>query len=149
MADSFSADDVMRALQHVSDDIKREVGTLIDPAAQAMAGRLIARYPRGRKEHPGRKHMDDDVRVRVLSQHESDVPARKVIGPRLASIWQDGTGPRYDATRKNANRGRMPAAAPGFFERTAVEVRAEMLRKAQAILDKPRTFGVSSSGRLL
>lgn len=140
MADSFSADAVMQALRRVSHEIKREVGTLIDPAAQAMAGRLVARYPRSRASHPGRKHMKDDVRVRVMNQDEADVPARKVIGPRLASVWQDGTGVRRDFTRKNASRGRMPAADPHFFERTAVSVREDMLRKAQAILDRNRTI---------
>jgi len=138
MADVFDQADFVRALQRTSEEIKREVGTLIDPAAQLMANRLEQRYPLGRKAHPGRKHMKDDIRIRNLSSPEAILPARRVSGPRLATIWQDGTGTRIDSTRKNANRGRMPAADPGFFQRTAVNVRADMLNRAQAILDKPR-----------
>ena len=136
--DIFDQADFVRALQRTSEEIKREVGTLIDPAAQFMANRLEQRYPLGRKAHPGRKHMKDDIRIRNLSSPEAILPARRVTGPRLASIWQDGTGNRVDATRKNANRGRMPAQDPGFFRRTAVNVRTDMLQRAQAILDKPR-----------
>jgi len=138
MADVFDQADFVRALQRTSDEIKREVGTLIDPAAQLMANRLEQRYPLGRKEHVGRKHMRDDIRIRNLSSPEDSLPARRVSGPRLATIWQDGTDGRVDPTRKNANRGRMPAADPGFFQRTAVNVRAGMLNRAQSILDKPR-----------
>jgi hypothetical protein len=40
----------------------------------------------------------------------------------------------------------MPAAAHGFFERTAVQTRAAMLQRAQTILDKPREVGTISGG---
>lgn len=140
MADPFDATATLRALREISDEIKREVGHLIEPAAETMAAHLRQRYPRGVKEHPGRKHLRDDVRIRSRSSSEAVIPARQVLAPRLATIWQDGTPVRHDATRHNANRGRMPAADPQFFERTAVTVRAAMLQRAQAILDKPRTF---------
>src|SRR5678816_1761261 len=138
MADLFDQAEFVRSLQRTSEEIKREVGALIDPAAQLMANRLEQRYPLGRKEHPGRKHMKDDIRIRNLSSPESILPARRVTGPRLASIWQDGTGERVDSTRRNARRGRMPPQDPGFFQRTAVQVRADMLNRAQGILDRPR-----------
>lgn len=138
MSDVFDTAAFARALERTSDAIKREVGALIAPAAQTMADRLVRRYPLGRKSHPGRLHMRDDVRVGSRQSREPLLPARRVTGPRLATIWQDGTGQRFDATRKNANRGRMPPQDPGFFQRTAIQVRADMLSTAQAILDRPR-----------
>lgn len=138
MAEVLDTSGLARALERTSEEIKREVGLLIAPAAQTMAERLIHRYPLGRKQHPDRPHMREDVRIGTLQSQDHLLPVRRVFGPRLAFIWQDGTAQRFDATRKNANRGRMPAADPGFFERTAVQVRGEMLRNAQGILDRPR-----------
>ncbi len=143
----------VRALQQTSDAIKREVGALIAPAADQMASVLRSRYPTGRKKHPGVKHMDDDIRVVGRPGNDDFLPARRVIGPRLATIWQDGTVERFDNTRKNARRGRMPATAPGFFQRMAVQIRTVMLQRAQSILDRPRDIegGISGgpSGSLL
>jgi hypothetical protein len=126
------------ALADVSEAIKREVGALIPEAADRMVGILAHRYPVGRKSHPDVPHMRDDMYVRNGQQREALLPVKKVIGPRLAYIWQDGTVDRVDSTRKNARRGRMPAAAPGFFERTAVQVRQDMLRRAVEIVNRPR-----------
>jgi hypothetical protein len=138
MAEIFDTEEFGRSLQRSSDEIKREVGALIRPAADEFAARLYRRYPLGRKEHPDRPHMKDDIRIGTVQGNDHLLPGRRVFGPRLAFIWQDGTVQRHDATRRNANRGRMPAADPGFFERTAVRVRSEMLNAAQVILDKPR-----------
>lgn len=132
------------ALERTVDDIKREVGTLIPVAAQSMVSQLWARYPR----KTGR--LEDSTRIRHLSGRDSLLPVARVIGAPHATIWQDGTVERFNYTRKNASRGRMPAAAPGLFERTAVQTRAAMLQRAQAVLDRPREIGsVSSPGRLL
>lgn len=132
----FDVDAFARALERVSDDIKREVGQLIPIAAEQMASTVSARYPVG---PTGR--LKAGTRVRTLPQDHHLLPKRKVIGANLAYIWQDGTGPRYDSTRANAYRGRMPAADPGFFERTAVQVRGRMLDHAQAILNRNREIG--------
>lgn len=137
----FSTNDLRQALARVSDDVKREVGALIPQAADAMVGRLEARYPYGEKHDPRVPHMRDDISIRSVVGNDVLLPARKVRGPRLAFIWQDGTRDRTDATRKNARRGRMPAADPKFFERAAAQTRAEMMHQAQAILDRPRTIG--------
>ena len=133
-------------LADVSDQIKREVGALIPVAAEQMIGILHSRYPVGRKSHPDVPHMREDIYVRGGQQREVLLPVRKVVGPRLAYIWQDGTTDRVDATRKNARRGRMPAAAPGFFERTAVQVRLDMLRRAQDIVNQPREITSAFGG---
>jgi hypothetical protein len=128
-----------RALVRSSDEIKREVGALIDPAANDMVTRLKQRYPMGAKPHrDGTPHMRDDMGIRNITGSEPLLPVRKVRGPRLAYIWQDGTRRRYDATRKNAYRGISPPHDPGFFQRTAIQVRTAMLNKAQQILDRPR-----------
>jgi hypothetical protein len=82
--------------------------------------------------------MREDVRIGTRPSRDALLPVRKVTAPHLAHIWQDGTKQRFDATRKNANRGVMPPQDPGFFERTAVAVRSEMLSSAQAVLDRPR-----------
>jgi len=140
MAEVFDTEDFARSLQRASDDMKREIGALLRPAADEFVSRIHRRYPLGRKEHPDIPHMKDDIRMGTVQGNDALLTGRRVFGPRLAFIWQDGTVQRHDATRKNANRGRMPAADPGFFERTAVQVRASMLRLAQAILDRPRTI---------
>jgi hypothetical protein len=136
----FSAESVAAALVRASNDIRREVGALIPVAADQMASILTSRYPIGRTDHPVVPHMRDQVRVSTRQGDDPLLPVRKVKAPNLATIWQDGTAERFDPTRGNARRGRMPAAAPGFFERTAVAVRAAMLQRAQAVLDKPRSF---------
>ena len=138
MASDFNLDEFVRALDRASDEIKREVGVLPVGAAERFVGLLEARYPIGKKHNPEVPHMRDDIRVRTGRNSDPLVPARRVIGPRLGYIWQDGTRERVDHTRKNARRGRMPAADPHFFERTAVQVRTDMLTQAQAILNRSR-----------
>ncbi len=135
MSDSLSAS-VAAGLARVSDDIKREVGQLIPVAAQQMSSILTSRYPISRIAHT---HMRDQLRVST-GQASDALPISRVKAPNLAAIWQDGTVQRHDATRRNANRGRMPAAAHGFFERTAVQTRAAMLQRAQNVLDRPRSI---------
>lgn len=135
---TFNREAFADALDRASEAIKREVGDLIPEAADRMVGVLEARYPIGKKAHPDVPHMRDDIRVRTGRQQDALVPVRRVLGPRLGYIWQDGTKQRFDATRKNANRGRMPAADPNFFERTAVSIRTDMLERAQAVLDRTR-----------
>ena len=134
----FATDAIARGLQRASDDIKREVGALIPEAALEMERRLVSRYPIGAKHDPRVPRMRDDVRIRSGRQQDALLPVRKVVGPHLAYIWQDGTKERYDSTRRNARRGRMPAADPHFFERTAVEIRSRMLASAQSVLDRDR-----------
>lgn len=141
MAGEFNLDEFVRGLDRASDEIKREVGALVPAAADQMVSRLEGRYPIGKKAHPDVPHMRDDIRVRNGRQQDALVPARRVMGPRLGYIWQDGTRQRHDSTRKNANRGRMPAADPNFFERTAIQIRTDMLTQAQAILDRSREIG--------
>jgi hypothetical protein len=125
-----------RELERAAADIKREVGALIPAAAEAMAATVSARYPRGKTGN-----LKAGTRVRTHVGNDPLLPVRRVIGAKLAYIWQDGTVQRHDPTRGNANRGLSPAHDPKFFERTAVQIRTNMLTHAQAILDKPRSIG--------
>jgi hypothetical protein len=133
MPTDFSTADLARALDRASDDIKREVGALIPAAAQSLDDTVTAIYPLGKTGRLKRGTL-----VRSLPSTDPLIPVRRVTGAPLAFIWQDGTVVRHDATRKNANRGRMPAGNPHLFERTAAQTRAAMLAHAQAILDRPR-----------
>lgn len=138
-------------MRHVSDEIKREVAPLIPTAAQSMVSTLTRRYPIGptTKKRVGGQ-LRAGTRIRVRPGNDPILPVEQVIGAPHASLWQDGSVPRFNYTRKNAARGRMPAAAPRFFERTAAETRAAMLHHAQAVLDRPRQIGsIGSPGRLL
>ncbi len=144
MADpNFDTAAIARGLEQASDDMKREVAALIPKAADQMASTIRQRYPLGRKQHPGVPHMREDIKIRWLGPRSHFLQGKKVIGPTLAYIWQNGSVPRYDETRGNAYRGRMPKAAPGFFERTASNVRANFMRVAQAILDRDRKINIS------
>lgn len=143
MADDFSTDNIARGLEQASDDMKREVSALIPLAADRMASTIRQRYPLGKKYHPGVPHMRDDIKMRWLAPKSHFLAGKKVTGPTLAYIWQNGSVPRYDETRGNAYRGRMPRAAQNFFERTASNVRSEMMRNAQTILDRNRRINIT------
>ena len=146
MADNFDTAAIARGLEAASDEMKREIAVLIPRAADRMASTIRQRYPLGRKNHPGRPHMREDISIRNLGPQNHFLPGRKVKGPTLAYIWQNGSVDRYDETRGNAYRGRMPKAAPDFFERTAASVRSDMMRNAQAILDRNRQINTVSGG---
>jgi hypothetical protein len=138
----FSTAGIASALDRTSDDIKREVGSLIPAAAQGMADTLKARYPVGAHHRDASvPHMKDDIFIRTRQSQDARLPVRKVIGPHLAYIWQNGTKARTDPTRKNAKRGRMPVGDRDFFERTAARTRAEMMARAEAVLARARQIG--------
>lgn len=147
---SLELDGFIRQMGAASDAIKGEVGALVVPAAERMLATISARYPIGahHRDHvtiDGRTiaipHMKNDGYIRTLPSEQAMLPKRRVIGPRLAYIWQEGTVVRHNYSRGGANRGRGPAHAPGFFERTAVDTRAAMMAHAQAVLDRDRSIG--------
>ncbi len=134
----FSVADLVKAMETASDDIKREVGGLVDLAAQGMVNRLQQRYPAGPTGNLRAMVFNTQPRAFATTSTGQTIPARRVraTAPHI-HIWQEGTGQRFDATRKNANRGRMPAGGK-VFEATAAEVRANMLRRAQELLNRNR-----------
>lgn len=140
LVETFSTDDLARGLERASDDMKREVGALIPLAATTMESLLVARYPTGTRPHPGVPHMEDDIVIRSQYSNDHLLPKKRVRGPRLAYIWQNGTKLREYVTAHGATH-RTGAAKPqdtDFFERTAVRTRAQFMAQAQAILDRPR-----------
>ena len=115
----FELDGFIKQMSAVSDDIKRDVGALVQPAAERMLATIDARYPiganhRNRKTIDGRvievPHMKEDGYIRTLPSQNALLPQRRVVGPRLAYIWQNGTIQRHNYTRKGANRGISSAA---------------------------------------
>lgn len=133
MANDFSTADLQKALLTSADDFKRHVSGLIEAAPHALFSRLQSAYPVGPTGNLRR-------RISITSQSRQSgavaIPVRRVRATAAhIHMWQEGTVQRHDATRKNANRGRMPAGGP-VFERNAGQVRREMLQKAEQELNR-------------
>jgi hypothetical protein len=138
MAEVFDLAEFSRALQHVSDDIKREVGALVPAAANRVKDRVQAAYPVGPTGNL-RRMVRVGQPARFISNGAGDfIPTLQVkaFAPHVW-IWQEGTVERFDSTRRNARRGRSPKHGK-VFEAIAARTRAGMLNQAQAILDRPR-----------
>ena len=134
MAADFSVSDLARAMDHASDEIKREVAGLVDAAAYRTQSRVQAAYPVG---------PTGTLRSRVIVTQPrrfqgGPVPPRQVraTAPHV-HIWQEGTRDRFDATRGNAYRGRSPRHGR-VFEAIAAQERREMLQRAEDLLRKDR-----------
>lgn len=140
MAEVFDSRDLADGLERVSADIKREVGALIPQTAYAFVAALVARYPTGRREHPGVPHMEDDIAISTQTSNDPLLPSKRVRGPHLAYIWQNGTADRaYVNARGTLHRtGHARPQDPDFYERTAAQQRAQFMANAQAILDRAR-----------
>ena len=132
MAD-LSVAELQRSMSLATDDIKREMGGLIDSAAHSMLNRVQQRFPAGPTGN-----LRAMVRVSSSAPSLGTIPGKKVraTAPHL-HMWQEGTRERFDATRSNARRGRMPAGGR-VFETAAAETRANMLRRAQDMLNRNR-----------
>lgn len=129
MAD-FSTADLQRALEKSADDFKRYVSGLIEAAPNALFARLQAEYPIGLTGTLRR-------RISITSGPSRDsIPNKRVraTAPHI-HMWQEGTVERFDATRRNARRGRMPVGGR-VFERNAGDVRRQMLQKAEQELNR-------------
>ncbi len=134
MPEDFSVADLQRSMEHATDDIKREMAGLLESAAHSLLNRVQQRFPAGPTGN-----LRSMVRISTKSSASGGaIPAQKVraTAPHV-HIWQEGTGERFDATRSNARRGRMPAGGR-VFETAAAETRANMLRRAQDMLNRNR-----------
>ena len=131
MPSDFSVADLQRSMERATDDIKREMGGLIDTAAQSMLNRVQQRYPAGPTGN-----LRAMVRVQSSTPTLGTIPGKKVraTAPHL-HMWQEGT--RQRTAYGDANRGRMPAGGR-VFETAAAETRANMLRRAQDMLNRDR-----------
>lgn len=137
----FSLGDLAKAFDKSSDDIKREVVELINRSALEMKTRVQASYPIG---PTGNLHHDVFVtqpRYFSITAGGVPIPSKKVRATsKHVHIWQEGTAERFDSTRANARRGRSPAHGR-VFERTAAQVRREMIADAQRVVDRQRSLG--------
>jgi len=131
MPEDFSVADLQRSMERATDDIKREMTGLLESAAHSMLNRVQQRFQAGPTGN-----LRAMVRITTKSAAIGTIPAQKVraTAPHV-HIWQEGTGERFDATRSNARRGRMPAGGR-VFETAAAETRANMLRRAQDMLNR-------------
>ena len=134
----LSVSDLSKAMATATDDIKREVSKLVDAAAVTMANMLRQRYPVGKTGNLSSRIIVTSPKTFTTTSTGVTIPAKRVraLSPHV-HIWQVGTGERFDATRANARRGRMPAGGK-VFEETAAQVRSVMLRMAQDILNQNR-----------
>jgi len=133
MPEDFSVAQLQKAMETATDDIKREMSGLIDSAAQSMLNRVQQRFPVGPTGN-----LRALVRVTASRPSVGALLGKKVRGTAAhIHIWQEGTRQRTDATRGNANRGRMPVGGR-VFETAAAETRANMLRRAQDMLNRNR-----------
>ena len=133
MPSDFSVADLQRAMERATDDIKREMGGLIDSAAHSMLNRVQQRFPAGPTGN-----LRAMARITASAPSVGSISGKKVkaTAPHI-HMWQEGTRERFDATRGNARRGRMPAGGR-VFETAAAETRANMLRRAQDMLNRNR-----------
>ena len=134
----FSVADLVKAMDSASDEIKEQVVGLIDTAAVVFQHRVQQAYEIGPTGNLRDRVVITRPRVQTFTASGVKVPAKQVraTAPHV-HIYQEGTVERFDATRANARRGRSPAHGR-IFERTAVDVRRDMLEKAQRVLDKNR-----------
>jgi hypothetical protein len=132
----FSTDVLIQALNRASDDVKREVSTIVDATAHAVVSRVQSRYPVGPTGNLRSRVFVTSPRAFATTSTGQTIPARRVraTAPHV-HIWQEGTRERVDATRGNARRGRMPKGGR-VFEATAADARRDMYRQMQSLLER-------------
>lgn len=136
MPQEFSVAPLVEAWRRASEDLRREIGQLAADAAERAASRVQAAYPRRTGGLQGSVRVSAPRGWQV--SEGAIVPAKRVLvsAPHVHLV-EDGTRPRVDSTRKNANRGVMPRLGP-IFVPIAVQEREAYLQAAQARLDAPR-----------
>lgn len=134
----FSVDDLGRALDRASDDMKRAVGALVERAAQTTKTRVQAAYPVGPTGTLRRRVSVGQPRGFATTGSGTVIPALivRASAPHV-HIWQEGTVERFDSTRANARRGRSPRHGR-VMEAIAAQTRQEMLNDAQALVTRDR-----------
>ncbi len=134
----FSTADLAKGMERVTDEVKREMGSLVNQAANRMVSVLQQRYPVGPTGNLRGMVRTTSPRTFSVTSTGENLTSRLVraSAPHV-HMWQEGTRVRTDPTRQNANRGISPAHGK-VFERSAAESRTEMLRQAQTLLDKNR-----------
>ena len=132
----FSAEAISAALRTASAEVQDKIGALALVAAHRAKDRVQAAYPIGPTGNLHERVFVSQPRTFTTTATGQPVPVWLVraTSPHVF-IWQEGTRERFDATRKNARRGRSPAHGR-IFEAVAAQEREQMLRQAQSILDR-------------
>lgn len=138
MPADFSVAELVQAMDRASDEVKRDVSRLIDSAAETMVSRLQRTYPQGPTGNLRGRIFVTQPRQFSTTSTGTPVPVKRVraTAPHI-HIWQEGTRERFDPTRANARRGKMPRGGR-VFEAVAADERGRMLRAMQDVLDRHR-----------
>lgn len=138
MAADFSVEPLLVGLDKASDEVKLQVGRLIDGAAIATRDRVQQVYPVGPTGTLKARVTVGQPRSFGTTSSGTVIPVRVVraTAPHV-HIWQEGTVERFDPTRANARRGRSPRHGR-VFEAVAAQERKRMLDEAQSLLDRHR-----------
>ncbi len=132
----FSTEAIGAALRQASAQVQQEIGALIQPTALRVKTRVQDRFPIGPTGNLHDRVSVSQPRLFMTTATGQNIPVWQVraTSPHVF-IWEEGTRDRFDATRKNARRGRSPRHGK-VFEAVAAQERQEMLRQSQSILDR-------------
>ena len=133
----FNAEAIGAALRQASAQVQQEVGALIQPTALRVKTRVQGAFPIGPTGNLHDRVSVSQPRLFMTTATGQNIPIWQVraTSPHVF-IWEEGTRDRFDATRKGARRGRSPRHGK-VFEAISAQEREQMLRQAQAILDRP------------
>ena len=136
MAEEFSVQPLIDGWQRASEEIRRQIGERAFEAADRAAARVEAALPRRAGLLRGSVRTGAPRGWAVSAG--AIVPARvvRVTAPHVHFV-EDGTRQRFDATRRNANRGVMPRQGPIFIP-LVIQEREAFLREAEALLEQTR-----------
>lgn len=136
----FSVAGLVKAMEGASLAIKGEVSALIGQAATTTVARVQRRYPKGPTGTLQQRVFV--TRPRQFSTSQPGAPSLAKLVRATAPhvhLWQEGSRERFDATRGNARRGRMPAGGR-VFEAIAADERRRMLTDAERVIQQRRTL---------
>ena len=136
MATEFTAEAISAALRKASAEVQERIGALMQPTAARAKVRVQQGFPVGPTGNLHNRVSVSQGRAFNVTASGAQVQAWQVraTSPHVF-IWEEGTRPRFDSTRKNARRGISPRHGK-VFEAVAAQEREQMLRQAQAILDR-------------
>jgi len=126
----------VQAMQAAGEDVKRACALAVADHAERAAARIAGEYPVG---------PTGNLRARVYTRkghargsYSSDEATAHTVFSRAQHAWlyNHGTAERFDNTRDNARRGRMPANP--VLARVMSDVRRELYQTAQRIVDEDR-----------
>jgi hypothetical protein len=125
VVEEFSIEALVDAWRRATDEMKTQAAARVEQAAAAAADRIASAYPVGPTGNL-RAGVSAGVPRGYRVVEGTAIFTRTVVSRAPhAWIYEHGTGPRVDGTRKNADRGRSPARGPVFIP-IAIDERARM-----------------------